>query len=219
MTETSQNKTQQDASPAQIKGKKRDRSASEDRLLTAGLEIFSKHGFDGATTRMIAKKADVNESLIARYFDGKEGLLVSIIEKFLEEMMVRELPYPPQNTLGEELELYVKDRIDQGCMHDDFAKIIFSQCLVNKKFKKRVMETIPMQLDERLITRVQALANAGKLKSQTDVHQLCQDVDTYLDGVFFFECILHESPSKEAENLAIRFVRLYSQLYDLPTSK
>ncbi|HEY1080478.1 MAG TPA: TetR/AcrR family transcriptional regulator, partial [Bdellovibrio sp.] len=60
MTETSQKDAVLDQGDAQVKCKKRDRSASEERLLNAGREIFSKHGFDGATTKMIAKKADVN---------------------------------------------------------------------------------------------------------------------------------------------------------------
>ncbi|WP_374074865.1 TetR/AcrR family transcriptional regulator [Bdellovibrio bacteriovorus] len=218
MTETSQTKTLQDGSPAHVKGKKRDRSASEDRLLHAGLEMFSKLGFDGATTRMIAKKADVNESLIARYFEGKEGLLVAIIEKFIEEMNARELPYSLHDNLADELEAYVSDRIQEGCTHEDFAKIIFSQALVNKKFKKRVTETIPMQLDPRLLARVQALADQGKLKPGTNVEELCLDVDTYMDGMFFFECILHETTKDELVKRTVRFVRLYAKLYD-PSAK
>lgn len=214
MTETSQNKPQQDPKAAHIKGKKRDRSASEERLLNAGLEIFSKHGFDGATTRMIAKKADVNESLIARYFDGKEGLLVAIIEKFLEEMAHRELPYPAQPTLAAELELYVQDRVKQGCSHEDFAKIIFSQALVNKAFKKKVRETIPMQLDAKLLSRIQALADQGRLKPGSKAEEICQDVDTYMDGMFFFECILHESPKDDLLKQTIRFVKQFAKLYD-----
>ncbi|MEK2646446.1 TetR/AcrR family transcriptional regulator [Bdellovibrio sp. BCCA] len=218
MTETSQTKTHKDESPAHVKSKKRDRSASEDRLIHAGLEMFSKLGFDGATTRMIAKKADVNESLIARYFDGKEGLLVAIIEKFLEEMNTRELPYPLHDTLADELEAYVKDRIQEGCTHEDFAKIIFSQALVNKKFKKRVTETIPMQLDARLIARMEMLAAQGKIKAGANVEELCQDIDTYMDGMFFFECILHETTKEELVKRTVRFVRLYAKLYE-PSAK
>jgi len=213
MTETSQTKTLKDVSPAHVKGKKRDRSASEDRLIQAGLETFSKYGFDGATTRMIAKKADVNESLIGRYFDGKEGLLIAIIEKFIEEMNNRELNYPPKENLADELEAYVQDRVQQGCIHMDFAKIIFSQALVNKKFKKRVTETIPMQLDPRLIARVQLLAEKDRLKAGTNVEELCHDVDTYMDGMFFFECILHEASMEELVRRTVRFVRLYAQLF------
>ncbi|NUN07058.1 MAG: TetR/AcrR family transcriptional regulator [Bdellovibrio sp.] len=214
MTETSQKDAALDQGDAQVKCKKRDRSASEERLLNAGREIFSKHGFDGATTKMIAKKADVNESLIARYFDGKEGLLLAIIESFLHEMNHRELPYPAQETLAQELECYVKDRIKDGCTHTDFAKIIFSQALVNKQFKKRMRETIPMQLDHRLVERIQGLADKGKLRAGTKVEEVCFDVDTYMDGMFFFECILHETPREELITQTVRFMKKFAELYD-----
>ncbi|KHD88235.1 MAG: transcriptional regulator [Bdellovibrio sp. ArHS] len=214
MSETSQLKTPGDESPAQIKGKKRDRSASEERLIQAGLETFAKHGFNGATTKMIAKKADVNESLIGRYFDGKEGLLVAIIEKFLEQMTHEALPYPPQKTLSEELELYVTYRMQQGCMHEDFARIVFSQALVDRKFKKKVRETIPLTIDPKLLERVQLLIQDGRLKPGVDLTEVCEHIDSFLDGVFFFDHILHEESEEFLKKKAIRFVQVYAKLYD-----
>ncbi|WII73183.1 TetR/AcrR family transcriptional regulator [Bdellovibrio sp. 22V] len=215
MTETSHSKTQKDVSPAHVKGKKRDRSASEERLIQAGLEVFSKHGFNGATTKEIAKKADVNESLIGRYFDGKEGLLVAIIERFIEEVVQEALPYEPQETLADELEHYVKNRVNQGCMHEDFARIVFSQALVDKKFKRRVRETIPLQIDPHLVERVTRLANAGKLNLGTiTIEEICQQIDTYMDGVFFFDRILHEETNDNMIAKTVRFMRLYARLFD-----
>ncbi|MFZ0484263.1 MAG: CerR family C-terminal domain-containing protein [Desulfobacterales bacterium] len=49
------------------------------RLLEAGVDIFGKHGFDAATTRMIAKKAGVNIAAITYYFNGKEGLYHTVV--------------------------------------------------------------------------------------------------------------------------------------------
>ncbi len=49
------------------------------RLLEAGVDVFGKHGFDAATTRMIAKKAGVNIAAIPYYFNGKEGLYHSVV--------------------------------------------------------------------------------------------------------------------------------------------
>lgn len=49
------------------------------RLLEAGVDVFGKHGFDAATTRMIAKKADVNIAAIPYYFNGKEGLYHAVV--------------------------------------------------------------------------------------------------------------------------------------------
>ena len=49
------------------------------RLLEAGVDVFGKHGFDAATTRMIAKKAGVNIAAIPYYFKGKEGLYHAVV--------------------------------------------------------------------------------------------------------------------------------------------
>lgn len=214
MADEAQTKVEKNETTSQVKSKKRDRSASEERLLNAGLEVFSAHGYDGSTTKMIAKTADVNESLIGRYFDGKEGLLIAIIEKFLEEMVNRELPYPPQNSLTEELEFYTKDRIEVGCLHEDFAKIIFSQGLVNRTFKKRVLETIPMQLDPQLIARVQKLADEGKLIAGVDIEEVCEDVDSYMSGIFFHDVILHEKTKDVVLKRSVRFVKNYAKLFE-----
>lgn len=223
MSETSQNKNLKPQEEDQclvgsladlIKCKKRDRNASEDRLIHAGLEVFSKHGFDGATTKMIAKKADCNESLIGRYFDGKEGLLMHITQKFIGEMIQRELSYAPQESLTDELASYVQDRIKNGCEHEDFAKLIIGVSLTNRKFKKKAMETIPMQLDPRLIERVQRLADQGKLKPGTNVKDLCHDIDTYMDGMFFFERVLHETPLETLVTQTVRFVKTYAKIFE-----
>lgn len=212
MNETSQDKKKIDDEPGS-KTKKRDRSASEDRLLLAGLEIFSKYGFAGSTTKMIAKKADVNESLIGRYFDGKEGLLIAIIEKFINEIRSRELPYPPKDNLKDELTAYVKDRIEQGCQHEEFARIVFTQALVDRKFKKKVVETVPMQLDVRLIERVQRLVTIGQLQPHADVEEICQEIDTFMSGLFFFEHILHDTSKEVLSARATRFVARYADYH------
>lgn len=49
------------------------------RLLEAGVDVFGKHGYDAATTRMIAKRADVNIAAIPYYFNGKEGLYHAVV--------------------------------------------------------------------------------------------------------------------------------------------
>lgn len=44
------------------------------QILRAAAKLFSQHGFDGATTRQIAKSAGVNEAIIFRHFASKEEL-------------------------------------------------------------------------------------------------------------------------------------------------
>jgi len=60
--------------------KKRNREATEKALIKAATQLFASKGFDGTRTLEIAQKAKVNEALIARYFGGKEGLLIAVLK-------------------------------------------------------------------------------------------------------------------------------------------
>ena len=61
----------------------------KERILSAALQAFSEHGFDGATTREIAHRADVNLGLIKYYFDGKENLWRASVERAFSELRSR----------------------------------------------------------------------------------------------------------------------------------
>jgi AcrR family transcriptional regulator len=54
--------------------RQRDPERTKARILDAATEEFSAKGFAGARVAEIAKRAGVNQQLIAYYFDGKEGL-------------------------------------------------------------------------------------------------------------------------------------------------
>lgn len=50
------------------------------KLLQASIEVFGRQGFDGATTRALARAAGVNLQAIPYYFGGKEGLYIAAAE-------------------------------------------------------------------------------------------------------------------------------------------
>ena len=49
------------------------------RILLAAAQVFSEQGYKGATTRMIARRAGVNEVTIFRQFGSKQHLLASAV--------------------------------------------------------------------------------------------------------------------------------------------
>ncbi len=54
------------------------------RLVAAGLAIFARHGYEGASTRMLASAAKVNLAAIPYYFGGKEGLYHAVVRSIVE---------------------------------------------------------------------------------------------------------------------------------------
>ncbi|PIE24394.1 MAG: hypothetical protein CSA62_03700 [Planctomycetota bacterium] len=49
-------------------------AAVRKRLVEAAIASFSERGFEGASTRLIAERAEANQALISYHFAGKEGL-------------------------------------------------------------------------------------------------------------------------------------------------
>ncbi|KAI3593649.1 Transcriptional regulator, AcrR family [Cupriavidus sp. U2] len=54
------------------------------RIIEAAMRLFAAHGFDGASTRDIAREANVNAPALQYYFDNKEGVYLACIEYFVE---------------------------------------------------------------------------------------------------------------------------------------
>ena len=63
-----------------------DDPSTRDRILEAALACFSELGFEGATTREIARRAGVNLGLINYYFEGKEQLWREAVERAFERL-------------------------------------------------------------------------------------------------------------------------------------
>jgi len=57
-----------------------------DQILQAALELFSKHGFAGTTTKEIARTSGVSEALVFRHFATKDELYNAILEDKASQM-------------------------------------------------------------------------------------------------------------------------------------
>ena len=90
--------------------RQRDPERTKARILDAAMDEFSAKGFAGARVAGIAKRAGVNQQLIAYYFDGKEGLYRELGRRWRDyeaESMSADLPF------AELLKRYVHASVDQ----------------------------------------------------------------------------------------------------------
>jgi AcrR family transcriptional regulator len=58
-------------------------------LIDAALDVFGKVGFEGATTRAIAKAAGANLAAIVYHFGGKEALYLAVAKHVVEGIFAR----------------------------------------------------------------------------------------------------------------------------------
>jgi AcrR family transcriptional regulator len=68
---------------------------SRERILEAAARVYAKHGFRGATTRLIAAEAGVNEVTLFRTFGSKGALLEAVLEHADRSAEMSRLPQQP----------------------------------------------------------------------------------------------------------------------------
>jgi AcrR family transcriptional regulator len=59
------------------------------RLIASGLDVFGRQGFEGASTRAIAKGAGANLAAIVYHFGSKEGLHLAVAEHVAAAILAR----------------------------------------------------------------------------------------------------------------------------------
>jgi AcrR family transcriptional regulator len=194
----------------QIKIKTKDREATEERLLLAAEQVFSKFGFKGATTRLIATKANINVALINRYFDGKYGLLLKVIERKTLHMHATLLPYPPQKTLTEECLAFSNHRFDI-CYEDiNFLKIVIAQFLTDSKFLKIFQERLLLlETYKDFETRIKKLIEDKKMLECASIESLFEDIETYVFGLIIGKIIIKGFPEKDIKEDLKKFIITY----------
>jgi AcrR family transcriptional regulator len=70
---------------------------SRERILEAAARVYAKHGFKGATTRLIAIEAGVNEVTLFRTFGSKSALMEAVLIQHVGNEHSPTLPATPQD--------------------------------------------------------------------------------------------------------------------------
>src|ERR687885_2023915 len=58
-------------------------------ILESALEVFSRHGYNGASIDEIAQAAGISKALIYEHFPSKKDLHVSLLERHVQEIFTR----------------------------------------------------------------------------------------------------------------------------------
>lgn len=75
-----------------------------EQILQTAIELFSKNGFSGTTTKKIAKEAGVSEAMVFRHFSSKDELYKAILHSKVREDGENQLPWEGNSELVEAME-------------------------------------------------------------------------------------------------------------------
>ena len=84
------------------------------RILGAALEVFSQHGFRGATLDQIAGAAELSKPNILYYFSGKEDIHVTLLNGLMDTWLAPLREVDPQGDPLAEILRYVHRKLEMS---------------------------------------------------------------------------------------------------------
>ena len=144
------------------KTKEEQREFTADKILRAACNVFPEHGFAGTSISMLAKEADINQSLIYHHFGNKEELWKAAKAYLLRDVFVQ-APKSHENTSLEDfIQHAVQSRFEWYQSHPEIIRMINWQRLEPKR--KQLQGTAPLVIDTwaRIVPRMQ---KEGKIRS------------------------------------------------------
>ena len=98
-------------------------------IIEAALEVFSAHGFRGATVDAIAGKAGMSKPNLLYYFPSKEAIYVAVLEDTLAEWLQPLADLNPDGEPIAEIGRYIKLKLDMSRKRPEASKLFANEIL------------------------------------------------------------------------------------------
>jgi AcrR family transcriptional regulator len=113
----------------------KDKIDKKDHILDVAEKVFSEHGFDGASTRMISSEAGVNMAMLNYYFGSKEGLFLAIFERKIAsfQTLLQNIGNDESMTSWDKLATCVDNYVDRIIVNSNFQKLVNRELSLSKR--------------------------------------------------------------------------------------
>ncbi|OQA53261.1 MAG: putative DNA-binding transcriptional regulator [Candidatus Omnitrophica bacterium ADurb.Bin292] len=196
--------------------KKRSREKSSQRILQAALEIFSEVGYDAATTKMISKRAGLNESLIQRYFTSKSNLLVEVTYSCIDALS-NEKPYPFADTPQEEIYRFLVNKLESFNKNIRFFRVILSRILLDSRTGLELQKRKPSDLF--FAERLTLFQKKGLIRSDLNIDELVPLITHQAFAITIVELILSHKSLEYCKKQLLAFSKNLTRGIAIPPRK
>lgn len=117
---------------------------TKERIIDAAVSLFNAKGFDGTSVREIATRAKVNVANISYYFEGKEGLLETLVTTYFEGYIAaleNEFELREYKDAKECLQGMVAAVLNYQHENRTIARLVYREISLDTMFIREVMTT------------------------------------------------------------------------------
>ncbi|MEJ1965510.1 MAG: TetR/AcrR family transcriptional regulator [Gammaproteobacteria bacterium] len=207
--------------PGKRRVRKRDSERTRANILNVATQEFSQHGFSGARTETIARRAKCNIRLIYHHFKSKQGLYLAVIEAAYAQIRREEaeLDFDLSDPVGA-LEKLLRFTIEYFERNAYFEGLLQAENLIQGRFvrRSRVVPESAVRLKSTLREIIEAGEARGVLRPGLDPVQLYVTItalsrfhraNAYSLSALLGEDLLSPTWREQWEAHAVRLLRAY----------
>ncbi len=141
------------------------------RILAAAELVFSRDGFQGATTREIARQASVNEVTLFRHFRTREELLRATLDQACAtfEALVGQSVEVWKDRLPQRLERYVREMYSVVRQREALVRAFASEARILPESIRRALQEFMEQRKARFVARLKQAQELGLVRKDVDL--------------------------------------------------
>ncbi|WP_300037561.1 TetR family transcriptional regulator C-terminal domain-containing protein [uncultured Roseobacter sp.] len=184
------------------------------RILDAALEVFSQHGYRGATLDQIAESAGLSKPNILYYFEGKEEIHITLLNQLMETWLDPLVTLDPQGDPLTEILNYVHRKLDMAHEFPRESRLFAGEILQGAPRMAPHLQAGLQPLFDEKCDVIQKWMDAGHLNSVDPRHlifSIWATTQHYADFAAQVRVLLHDDPGAQAgaaEYLTALFTRL-----------
>src|SRR5215217_4680992 len=118
-------------------------AARRGQILEAARRVFAERGFRRATTREVARAAGISEGTIYNYFEDKDALLLTILDRLNEtERRAADFEEGMATDFRGFLKQYLRRRMTLIWESREVFRVVLSEMLVNGELRERYLRHV-----------------------------------------------------------------------------
>jgi len=141
-------------------------------ILEAALNVFSTHGFRGATLDQIAQDAGLSKPNILYYFDGKEAIHIALLSQLLDAWLDPLRRLNAEGEPREELMRYIRRKLQMSREFPRESRLFANEIVQGAPRIEEFLSGELRALVDEKATVLQTWMDAGKIEPLDPYHLL-----------------------------------------------
>ncbi|MHB8984143.1 MAG: TetR/AcrR family transcriptional regulator, partial [Carboxydocellales bacterium] len=168
---------------------------TKSRIVEAALYLFSQQGYNGTTTKQIARQSGMAEGTLFRYFPNKKALLHSLLKPLLVES-VPELRTEVENlAFYQAIELIVKRRLKLIEDNWPLFKVLFFEAGFQPELRQQITQEVIFPMIKAIEPMFKHRMEQGEIR-QMNSYVAMQVLAGIMASFLFYKNVIHPENSE-----------------------